>query len=75
MTWLLILAIARSTWLPEQNKYKNLKTNELSDYKRLQTTTVDYKRLINSLVLTEFAPLQGETIKTRKNGNTKEQDR
>ena len=32
--------------------------NVLSDNKRLQTTTVDYKRLINGLILAEFAILQ-----------------
>ena len=30
----------------------------LSDNKRQQTTTVDYKRLFNGLVLTRFASLQ-----------------
>ena len=29
-------------------------------YIRQQTTTVDYKRLINGLVLTRFASLQGK---------------
>ena len=37
-----------------------MKTNEIPDNKRQQTTTVDYKRLINGLVLTEFAILQTE---------------
>ena len=35
-------------------------TNNLSDNKRQQTTTVDYKRLINGLVLTDGFPLQHE---------------
>jgi hypothetical protein len=37
-----------------------LTTNNLSDNKRQQTTTVDYKRLINGLVLTDGFPLQHE---------------
>ena len=32
--------------------------NNLSDSKRQQTTTVDYKRLFNGLVLTRFASLR-----------------
>jgi len=32
--------------------------NAISDNKRQQTTAVDYKRLINGLVLTGFAILQ-----------------
>jgi hypothetical protein len=52
-----------------------MKTNNLSDNKRQQTTTVDYKRLFNGLVLKGFAFLQGKTIKTHKYENAKEQDR
>ena len=37
-------------------------TNAISDNKRQQTTTVDYKRLINGLVLTGFASLQRKTL-------------
>ena len=39
----------------------------LPDSKRQQTTTVDYKRLINSLVLTRFASLQ-HNYKNIENG-------
>ena len=35
-----------------------LKTSNISDNKRQQTTTVDNKRLINGLVLTRVASLQ-----------------
>ena len=35
--------------------------NTISDSKRQQTTTVDYKRLINGLVLTRFASLLRNT--------------
>ena len=41
-----------------------LKTNIISDSKRQQTTTVDYKRLINGYFLTNFVTLQ------RKNNST-----
>ena len=34
----------------------------INDYKRQQTTTVDYKRLINGLLLTWFASLRRNTI-------------
>ncbi len=37
--------------------FKIIKTNNISDNKRLQTTTVDYKRLFNGLILTGVAPL------------------
>ena len=46
--------------------------NNKPDNKRQQTTTVDYKRLINGLVLTGFASLLGKTNKTHKYGNTRE---
>ena len=39
-----------------------MKTNNLSDSKRQQTTTVDNKRLINGLVLTRVAPLQQSNL-------------
>ena len=35
-----------------------LKTNNLSDSKRQQTTTVDNKRLINGFILTRIASLR-----------------
>ena len=38
--------------------FKIIKTNNISDNKRQQTTTVDYKRLFNGFVLTGFASLQ-----------------
>ena len=41
--------------------FNYLISNNISDSKRQQTTTVDYKRLINGLVLTRFASLQGKT--------------
>jgi len=34
--------------------------NNISDGKRQQTTTVDYKRLFNGLVLADGVSLQGE---------------
>ena len=37
---------------------KSLNYSKISDNKRQQTTAVDYKRLINSLVLTGFASLR-----------------
>ena len=37
---------------------KQLYYNIIPDSKRQQTTTVDYKRLINGLVLTGFASLR-----------------
>ena len=40
--------------------FKIIKTNNISDNKRQQTTTVDYKRLINGFILTEFSSLQGQ---------------
>ena len=41
---------------------KQLYYSIISDSKRQQTTTVDYKRLINGLVLTGFAILQRKTL-------------
>jgi translation elongation factor P/translation initiation factor 5A len=38
--------------------YKIIKINNIPDSKRQQTTTVDYKRLFNGLVLTRVASLQ-----------------
>ena len=38
--------------------FKIIKTNNISDSKRQQTITVDYKRLFNGLVLTRVASLQ-----------------
>ena len=38
--------------------YKIIKTNNIPDSKRQQTTTVDYKRLINGFILTGVASLQ-----------------
>ena len=38
--------------------YKIIKTNNIPDSKRQQTTTVDNKRLFNDLVLTRIASLQ-----------------
>jgi hypothetical protein len=35
--------------------------SKLSDNKRQQTTTVDYKRLINGFFLTKVVSLQGKT--------------
>ena len=40
--------------------FKIIKTNNISDSKRQQTTTVDYKRLINGLVLPNGFSLQRE---------------
>ena len=40
---------------------KPLYHNKISDSKRQQTTTVDYKRLINGFILTGFAILQRKT--------------
>ena len=37
---------------------KMIKTNNISDSKRQQTTTVDNKRLFNDLILTRIASLQ-----------------
>jgi hypothetical protein len=42
-------------------KIKLLITNNISDSKRQQTTTVDYKRLINGLVLTSVVTLHRQT--------------
>ena len=42
--------------------YKIIKTNNISDSKRQQTTTVDYKRLFNDLVLTRIALLQWKKL-------------
>ena len=42
---------------------KPLNYNKIPDNKRQQTTTVDYKRLINGFVLTGFALLQREIKK------------
>ena len=42
----------------KQEKTKTLIDCNLSDYKRLQTTTVDYKRLINGLFLTNDISLR-----------------
>jgi hypothetical protein len=44
-----------------------IKTNNISDNKRQQTTTVDNKRLINGFLLTSFVSLQREKqiLKTR----------
>jgi hypothetical protein len=39
-----------------------LKTNNLSDSKRQQTITVDYKRLINGLVLADGFSLQRKQL-------------
>ena len=41
---------------------KQLYYSIISDSKRQQTTTVDYKRLINGFFLTRFASLQHKTI-------------
>ena len=41
---------------------KQLYYSIISDSKRQQTTTIDYKRLINGLVLTGFAILQRKTL-------------
>ena len=38
---------------------------KISDSKRQQTLTVDYKRLINGFFLTGFASLRHETLKTK----------
>ena len=46
-------------------------SNHLPDSKRLQTTTVDYKRLFNGLVLTRVASLQRKTTKPHYHGNTR----
>ena len=40
--------------------------HNISDSKRQQTTTVDYNRLINGLVLMGFAFLQGKTLTTNR---------
>ena len=42
--------------------FKIIKTNNISDSKRQQTTTVDYKRLFNDLVLTRIALLQWKKL-------------
>jgi hypothetical protein len=42
--------------------FKIIKTNNISDSKRLQTTTVDYKRLINGFILTGVALLQWKKL-------------
>ena len=44
--------------------FKIIKTNNISDSKRQQTTTVDNKRLFNGLVLIDDVSLRRENIKT-----------
>jgi hypothetical protein len=45
----------------KSEKLNQLITNNISDSKRQQTTTVDYKRLINGLVLTSVVTLHRQT--------------
>ena len=47
-----------------------LKINNLSDSKRQQTFTVDYKRLINGFFLGSVVSLHNEIIKQHHYGNT-----
>ena len=42
--------------------FKIIKTNNISDSKRQQTTTVDNKRLFNDLILTRIASLQWKKL-------------
>ena len=44
---------------------KQLYYSIIPDSKRQQTTTVDYKRLINGFFLTRVASLRHETLKTK----------
>ena len=52
---------------------KQLYYSIISDSKRQQTTTVDYKRLINGFFLTRFTSLQRKT-NTNYYGYTRQQD-
>ena len=52
---------------------KTLYYSIISDSKRQQTTTVDYKRLINGFFLTRFTSLQRKT-NTNYYGCTRQQD-
>ena len=45
-----------------EKNFKMIKTNNISDSKRQQTTTVDYKRLINGFILTGVALLQWKKL-------------
>ena len=45
---------------------KPLYHNKISDSKRQQTTTVDYKRLINGFILKRFALLQRKSQDSTK---------
>ena len=45
---------------------KSLYYRKIPDSKRQQTTTVDYKRLINGFFLTGFASLQREKQKSHE---------
>ena len=45
----------------KREKLNQLITSNISDSKRQQTTTVDYKRLINGLVLTSVVTLHRQT--------------
>ena len=52
--------------MEKREKLNRLKTNNISDSKRQQTTTVDYKRLINGLVLTSVVTLHRQTERSDK---------
>ena len=51
--------------MEKSKKLNQLITNNISDSKRQQTTTVDYKRLINGLVLTSVVTLHRQTSTMR----------
>ena len=53
-----VMLIGRPGAEPEIKTFNN---NKKADSKRQQTTTVDYKRLINGLVLTSVVTLQRQT--------------
>ena len=55
--------------MEKREKLNRLKTNNISDSKRQQTTTVDYKRLINGLVLTSVVTLHRQILRQKGRHN------